>query len=294
MTNGTIIAGLAAVAAVAAGAYYYLGQTGSTATATIGQILADSGFTEFRPPSQHALPGTLVVVTASQPIALGVICRPEQSLGLDPATIPVSPSISTDLDTALDRTLALDASMLQKLKAGGKLSEVEDIRIRLTNVRLLELSDDVVVAGVAERSPACREALELRLASGGAVTMIKAALMADVTYVATTRSEAGGEISADLKDTLATSLNSRVTGTGSGRVELAGEALIWGIRDDHVLARIGTTRPATATETGGRSLLSAGAAVEEIELDDAAGLALPEPHRLAGSPRALGAAGERP
>lgn len=277
MTKAGMIAGLAAVVAAAVGAYVYLGRNGPTVTTTIGQILADNGFTEFRPPSQHALPGTLVLVTGSQPIALGVICRPEQSLGLDAATIPASPSISTDLATALDRTLAIDASMLEKLKAGGKLSEVEDIRIQLTNVRLLELSDDAVLDGVGARSPACREALELRLASGGAVTMIKAALMADVTYVATTRSEASGEVSADLQDTLATSLNSRVIGTGSGRVELAGEALIWGIRDDQVLARLGTSRPATATESGERSLLPAGAAVETIEIDDAAGQLVPLP-----------------
>jgi hypothetical protein len=283
MTKARIIAGLAALAAVAAGTYFALGRTGPTATATMGQLLADSGFTEFRPPSQHALPGTLVVMTSSQPVALGVICRPEQSLGLDSRTIPASPSISTDLAAALDRTLSLEASMLQKLKAGGKLSEVEDIRIRLTNVRLLELSDDVVLAGVADRSPACREALELRLASGGTVTMIKAALMADVAYVATTRSEAGGEVSADLRDTLASSLNSRVTSTGNGRIELAGEALILGIRDDQVLARIGTTSPATATETGGRSLLGAGVVVETLDVDDAAGLTLPGPRRIAGS-----------
>lgn len=271
MTKVRIIAGLVAIVAVAVGAYLYLERAGPTALATIGQILANNGFTEFRPPSQHALPGTLVVVTASQPIGLGVICHPKQSLGLDPETIPTSPSISTDLAAALDRTLALDASMLSKLKVSGKLSDVEDIRIRLTNVRLLEVSDDVVVAGVADRSPACREALELRLASGGTVTMIKAALMADVAYTATTRTEAEGEISADLIDTLATSLNSRVTGTGNGRIELAGEALIWGVRDDEVLARIGTSRPATGTESGTRAILSADAVVETLAIDKAAG-----------------------
>lgn len=283
MTNSRIIAALVGVVAVAAGAYVYLERAGPTATATIGQILADNGFTEFRPPSQHALPGTLVMVTASQPIGLSMICRPEQSLGLDPETIPTSPSISTDLAAALERTLALDASILKNLKAGGELSAVEDIRIRLTNVRLIELSDDVVIAGIVNRSPACREALELRLASGGAVTMIKAALMADVTYIATTRNVANGEVSVGLEDKLATSLNSNVTGTGSGRIELAGEALIWGIRDDQVLARIGTTRPATSTEAGERSILPAGAAIETLEIGDAAGLALPHPRRFAGS-----------
>lgn len=265
-----LLLGLLAVVAAAILAYLVIGWQSGARSATIGEILVSNGYTEFKPPSRHVLPGTLVVVTGSDPVALGVICRPLQSLGLEPSEIPESPSISTDLSAALDRTLSLDGQMLSRLKANGNLAEVQDIRIRLSNVRLLELSDDAVISGLPDRSDSCRQALELRLNSGSPVTMIKAALMADVTYTATTRTDASGEVDVDLQNELAASLNSKVTGSDNGKVELSGEQLIWGIRDDAVLARLGTSRPATATESDERRLLPAAATVERLDLDDEA------------------------
>lgn len=272
MKNARSLLALAAVAAIAVAAYVYLGQRSPTASATIGQILAENGFTEFKPPSEHALPGTLVVVNGGPAISLGVICRPQQALGLDPATIPQSASVSTDLTAALDRSLNLDASFLARIKAAGNLADIDNIQIRLGNVRLLELSDDDVLAGLTQRSPSCRDALELRLASGSTVTMIKAALMADVTYVATVSRSAGGGIAAEIPAELAASLKSAVKSSDGGKVELVGQNLIWGIRDDEVLGRLGTSRPASTTETGARAVLPPDAVVEVIDLDQAAHL----------------------
>jgi len=281
MGNAKALAVLAAVAVIAVLAYVGLGRLSPTASATIGEILAKNGFTEFKPPSEHALPGTLVVVKGGPTISLGVICRPQQALGISPADIPSSASVSTDLSAALDRSLSLDASLFERIKAGGRLSGIENIQIRLSNVRLLEVSDDDVLTGLPKRSQACRDALELRLASGGTVTMIKSALMADVTYVATASRDAGGEIAADVQSELAATLKSTVKGTDNGKVELTGQNLIWGIRDDEVLGRLGTTRPASTTESGARAVLPADAVVESLDLDTAASLLTRELRRMA-------------
>lgn len=273
--NWKALASVVAVVGLAILAYVLFGRSSDTRSATIGEILAANGFTEFKPPSQHVLPGTLVLVTNNDPVSLSVICRPLQSLGLDVAEIPESPSISTDLSAALDRTLRLDTQLLSRLKASGSLANIEDVELRLMNVRLLELSDDEVISGLPNRSDACKQALELRLNSNQPVTMVKSALIADVTYTATTRVDAEGETSLDLQNELAASLNSKVTGSDRGKVELSGEALIWGIRDDEVLGRLGTSRPSTATESGERRVLPAGATVESLEIDDQARLDLP-------------------
>jgi len=277
-----VLIGLAAAAAAAVLAYVALERFSPTRSATIGEILASNGFTEFKPPSQHVFPGTLVLVTGNDPVALSVICRPLQALGLDIARIPESPSISTDLSAALDRTLNLDAQLLSRLKASGSLADVKDVQIRLRNVRLLELSDDEVISGLPDRSEACKQALELRLTSNQPVTMIKSALIADVTYTATTSVDATGGANVDLQDELAASLNSKVTGADRGKIELAGENLIWGIRDDQVLARLGTSIPPTGTESDVRRILPAGAVVEGLELDDQTRLDVPTgPRRVA-------------
>lgn len=244
-------AGLAAVAALGAGGYVVFGMGGWTRSTTIGQILRDNGFTEFKPPTRDAVPGTLVRISGTDPLTLATVCRSEQALGLAAADIRVSPSASSDLSAALDRTLEIEGSLLDRLKAGGRLNGVEDIRIALGNVRILELSDDDVIRALPNRDPACAEALRLRLEGDEPVTMIKAALMADVTYTATTRTSAGGEVSADLRQELSTVLGSKVTGSDGGTVTLAGADLIWGIRDDRVLALLGVTLPATGTEAGG-------------------------------------------
>lgn len=266
--NWKAIAALGAVAALGAGGYLLLAVDSGTKSATIGEILRQNGFTEFKPPTQNALPGTLVLVTGTDPMALGIVCRPEQALGLGLEDIPVSPSVSTELSAALNRTLELDAGLMSQLKAGGKLEGLEDIKITLTNVRVLEISDDDVIRGLGSRDTACAEAVRVRLGADQPVTMIKAALMADVTYTATGRTSADGEVTLDLREALAASLTSRVTGSDGGTVTLVGENLIWGIRDDQVLAMLGTTLPATGTEAGGlpeMRLLPIRSAVETLE-----------------------------
>jgi len=265
--NWKAIAGLVAVAVLGVGGYVLYGHFSGTRSATIGEILRQNGFTEFKPPTRDALPGTLVRVTGAEPLTLGTVCRPEESLGLDLEDIRVSPSASSDLSAALDRTLDLDGSLLDRLNAGGRLNGVRDIKIALANVRILELSDDDVIRALPNRNPACAEAVRLRLEADQPVTMIKAALMADVTYVATTRSEIGGQAALDLGKELAASLQSRITGSDAGTVTLAGENLIWGIRDDQVLAMLGVTLPATGTESGAlpeQPLLTGEIAVEGI------------------------------
>lgn len=96
-----------------------LGLMDGARPATIGETPAENGYTEFRPPTRSALPGTLVLVTGTEPVALGVVCRPEQALGPGLAEIPISASISTELSSALNRTLALDAGLLDRIRAGG-------------------------------------------------------------------------------------------------------------------------------------------------------------------------------
>lgn len=281
MSRNLILAAFAVLLLVG-GLFWASGRLSQTANATVGSVMAENGFTEFRPASKHVPPGALVLVSQSTPLALSLICGSEASLGLSFDAIPSSPTIATAITAALDRDLTLDAQFLSKLKGTGSLEDVQNVTLKLENVRILEISDALVIESLANRSASCREAIKLRLQGDDVVTMVKSALVADVTYEAVLNVEGSAEVSAEAQDDLAASLASKVTSVDGGQVTLAGENLIWGIRDDAVLARYGSSGlPATGSASEEeRRVLPSEMPVEEVNIGDQARLEVPGSYRV--------------
>lgn len=273
--NKKLTIGALLVLIVGIGGFWMSARFSNVEAATIGSVMSDYGFTEFRPASRHVPPGTLVHIAGSQPLSLGVICGPSSSLGLEIGDIPTSPTINTNVKAALDRDLQLDVGFLQTLRGTAALSDIANVTLKLSNVRVLELSDDMVVEGFAKRSTACKEALRFRIEQGQPVTIVKSAIIADVTYTATLKTKGSAEVTADIQDALATSLSSKVTTADNGAVKLTGTDLIWGIRDDEVLARYGLGLSATGNDGGDRNILATDDVVESVDIGDQARAQVP-------------------
>lgn len=195
------------------------------------------GYTEVRPPSRLFAPGTMVWVKHNQPFSAGVICTQEMSLGrrFRPMT---SPTASGELNRATDKAFSLDSDYLNVLRADLRFSDISEVKVKLDNPTLFELTDVDVIRYAEERSSMCRHAVKQRHNAGYKVSMIASALKADVTYSVTwkreTRLDAGGKITA-LKD-LAVELGAESSSVSEQTI--AAKDLYWGIKDDAFLARL--------------------------------------------------------
>ena len=261
--------------------YWVSGRISSTQSITLSSILSENGYVEIRPPTRHVMPGTLIVVNDSDSQSVGVICGSEKSLGISQASIPVSPTMSTSIAAALDRQLSLDSGFSKVIQSHGALEGVEEVTLLLTNVKIVEITDEMVVAGLSQRSEACRQAVKLRMEAGQIVTMIKSALVADVSYIAKVINSGEGEISTELQDKLSTMLVSKISKVDNDQIELVGEQLIWGFRDDKLLARMGVGLPATGSiPDEDRQVFKPGKPIHQVKLNTQARLEIPDAYKF--------------
>ena len=279
MSRNLILAIVATIVATG-GLFWAAGRFSRVPDLMIGAVVAEIGFTAIRPASKHVPPGTLVFASQTAPISLSVICGAEASLGLNFDSLRSSPTFNTEYSSALDRNLTLNTQLLSKLKGNGALEDIRNVTLKLSNVRVLEISDAIVIDHLRNRSEACREAIRLRLQGDEVVTMVRSALVADVTFVAALTTEGHATVSADVQDKLATSLTSKVTSADNGKVTLVGQNLIWGIRDDKVLASYGTLLPSVGGSKTERRALSSEVSVEEIKIDEQARYVIPDEFRV--------------
>lgn len=216
----------------------------------MGQMLRLYGYTEVRPPSRLFAPGTMVWVKSSQPFSAGVICTQQMSLGqrFRPIT---SPTASGEMSRATDKDFSLDADYLNVLRADLRFADIAEVRVKLDNPVLYELTDVDVIRYAEERSPMCRHAIKQRHNAGYKVSMIVSALKADVTYTVTwkreTRLDTGGKVTA-LQD-LALELGAERSSVSERTI--AAKDLYWGVKDDIFLARL--SDPSDGYDDGGHA-----------------------------------------
>ena len=119
----------------------------------------------------------------SDPLRLTIICEPQEALGLaDPAQWVTSGSSEMTLEAKLAPKFTLDAGTLSGLKASAEFAPVRNVTFRLSNVKLVELPDDVVFKNFKKRTADCDQAIGFRLKQQkNPVSMIKSALIADWT-----------------------------------------------------------------------------------------------------------------
>lgn len=210
---------------------------------TLGKAMGKYGYNELRPPSRLVPPGTVVEVLSQNPDVLDIVCEQSTSLGSDFA-VPSSPTYNQDLVQAVSKTFDIDADYLKKIKADAKFSSVKNIKLTVSNASVSQLSADAVYASVVHRTDSCQRAIDDYLKDNRKVSMVTSILQADVHHEVEFETKAGGnaQVDEELLKGLAVKLGAQYSNTG--REEITGEGLFWGIRNDYKLALVRNDRTA--------------------------------------------------
>lgn len=213
---------------------------------TIGTVLTQYGYSEFRPPSRLFAPGHWVHVTQENPLHLSNICGSMKALGFPDDFEPSdSPTISTELSRSLDVNFDLTADLISEIRANPSFQVVDRITFSLDNVRLVEVADDQVRKAILNRDPDCHAAIKARFDSNDIVTMIKSALIANVQYEVHFRSNLDATAETTVLRELALDFDLRTRVDQTSKQTLLGSELVWGVREDASLAAVGIGLVAT-------------------------------------------------
>lgn len=258
---GYYIGGGLVAACIAAGVVYLLIRDVEPTVTPIGPVLTANGFVELRPPSTFFSPGTWVQIVQQDPLHLSVVCGPIDALGTEGTSGNLtSPSLSVELVSKLSPEFSVDASTLKSWQAKGSLKAVRSVKFSLSNVKLVEIPDNLVLKGFKSRTKDCNDAITLRIGAKKSVSMIKSILIADVTYDVQFDGDVAADAKAEAISDLALSLGTKVKDENSTHLE--GKELVFGIRDDVVLATFGYKLPDTGGVEKKSILLDKGPIIE--------------------------------
>lgn len=210
--------------------------------ASIRGILKKYKFTELTPPSTLVPPGTLITITQDDPLVVGVVCSPSESLSsaFDQKLIRSASSNSKEA-LELTATFKMDAEARKQATAKIESTFVKNISITLTDVKLIEIPDDAVLGLVAHRTEDCQNAVKLRRGNGQKISMIKSVMQATATYKVEFTGSADTAARMEATRKVAASL-----GLGGGvksNDTIQGDNLYWGVRDDELLANVSANTP---------------------------------------------------
>ncbi len=254
---------LVTLAALPIGSHFYF--QSKKGASQIASILSENGFIEFKPPSRLVPPGTWVEVLDKNPLRLGIICPPEEALGANSLTYSESPSIDATLTGRLSTLYSADAEFLKPFDVDNEIKSLKSLSLKLTNVRLLELPDSVVLEGIKSRTASCSNAISFRTKRGAPVSMVKSALRADIVYLAEFHENVSVDIKSDLERELALKLGAQIEIQDGSTTNLVGHDLIWGIREDAVLALVGFGLPSTGGSQRDLKVLGGNGPITSIE-----------------------------
>lgn len=230
--------------------------------ASISEVLRDIGFIEIRPPSNLTPPGTWVSVVSENPLSVTIICPPERALGEDlQERLMRSESVDREVASKLSGEFSISNALHSEIKADNRFDSIENISVKLLNVGIIEVPTDAVVAGIRSRDQDCKDAISF-LKDTGKVSMIKSVLIADAYYDIGFSSSVESAVEQNLKKEIALKFDLRVKAENSGSLSIVGKGLIWGIREDSNLAKIGLELPST----GGEQLASVEKTTDTIPL----------------------------
>lgn len=213
--------------------------TAYTACPATSAMIQQFGYTELRPPSTLLGVGSLVSITSYDPFSAKIICSAESSLG---PSMRVMRSRTADarLGQMNNKKFSVDISSM--LGAGGSehMQAVQSATATLRNARIVELSDDDVLWGMRDRTPACEWAVRERVRQGFVVTMISSVLMGDLDIDVSFNQRHGHHT--DVADKamamadLAVAFDGEVTSSLGSSIKSTG--LIFAVRDDEYFAAL--------------------------------------------------------
>lgn len=218
----------------------YLGTTAFTGPCGCDTdvMIASHGYTPLKPPSNLLQPGSIVAITHRRPFQAALICGPRASLGPNwkPQESPTSSQMTSKMN---GKDFKVEASMMEAIRADARFSQVQSITATLNHARIVELRDEDVIRGQAERSEDCTAAIHSRMARGYRITMISSALSGDAVWQVRFATEAHleGRAKLDMMDQLAIELGGNATSVTES--EIRANDLVWGIKDDAYLVSLG-------------------------------------------------------
>jgi hypothetical protein len=222
---------------------------------TFSDTLTQYGFVELRPPSTLLPPGTIVLLRSREPLQAQIVCTQKAALGVTVELLS-SDSKSTSLGSQAEKSFQFDASALPFLATKSAYQSIGNVVMQLSNVRLLEIPDTAVYEGAAQRSEACRRAIEgLNGNPANQVSMIKSVLAADVSYGVEFKTTASLDVSSRLALVKELAVDLGADADSATAEQVRGSSLFWGVTDEIRLAQVGEhaeeiAPPAGASEGG--------------------------------------------
>lgn len=231
------------LAAVCAGIYFYSLEGGGE-NRDIGSVVRKYGFTEVVPPSKLLGPGAIVTIIQTNPLIVNLTCTELSSLGSTVFTnLTSSASQNANLTADLSGAFNLGGSFLKHFVTSANSHYVRKITVTLSNVKITEIPDDVVIDLSRNRKLDCIKAITFRQGQGKTVSMIKSVLEANALYQVQFTDDSDLQTRSKLTQNLAANL-----GLANGEVSdntIHGDGLIWGLRDDMDLAAFSTSTALT-------------------------------------------------
>jgi hypothetical protein len=231
-------------------------------------VLSEEGFIELRPPSTLLQPGALVEIQSRNPLRVSTICSAQSSLALTPEQVAVSTSVDSSVLGKESASFSLNLSSLGIGRASSAGKAVKSATVKLSNVRLIELSDAEIVRNIAKRDSACAEALKVRFDTNrDSLTLIDTVLIADAEITldfdgSVTSTVAASEIEGAF---IAGQFNFDFS--DASRALVLGKDLVWGVKDDQTMAWHGLTLPNTGSNGDNeRSIMKGAGAIEQLDL----------------------------
>lgn len=209
-----------------------------TACPGVGDLLRLYGYTELRPPSTFFAPGTMVWVKSQKPFTAGIICTQRSSLGdnFQPLT---SPTEDANLTKAASRSFELDAQYMEIIKGNVAFSSIDSVTAQMQNPLIYTVDDVDIIDNVGKRDPVCTQAVEGRKAAGYKITMISNALMGDVLYTVTYKTNVNIDVAAKIAMLQNLALELKIQNATVTENTIQGKGLFWGVQDDTYLAGLG-------------------------------------------------------
>jgi hypothetical protein len=255
-----------AVVVLGIGAAIWIGSGGGDSR-DLQKVLQENGFVELRPPSTLIQPGAWVEVQKRNPLQLGTVCSAQSALQLTKEQLAESTSADTTRTRAFTGSFNIGLEALGFGDVASKAKIIKAVELRLSSIRLIELSDDQILKNLPKRELSCTEAIKLRYQNNPkSLTMIDTVLIADAEYQFTFDGQADTNAKTAAVEEFAAKANLAVDVNREDSTAVLGSNLVWGVRDDQFMAYQGIALPEVgASSEDKRSILQDSGPIEVID-----------------------------
>jgi hypothetical protein len=217
--------------------------TSAMACPEAADIIEQYHYVTLRPPSTLYFPGAIVAIEVDKNGAIEVgklklVCGPRAAMGS--AWTPVSSQTVTEsLKKSSRSKWNMTGEMLSAVQANASGQQVASIEVTLKNARIINMSDTELLENLRHRSPECTKAVVARLNAGHALTIISSAIVADMDYKISFKSEQSADkrVRAKQMHDIAVTLGGGHTRLSDHSIEARGLTL--GIKTDSFLMALG-------------------------------------------------------